>query len=103
MKGGRGYPAAGGRGSLTAGPHLSVLRRKRKKKGGAVLGRWDEELGRWAGLLARVRKRRKACRPGGSRAGLEEKGERERERRVCLFFFKFLSNSFFKHSNSNQT
>jgi hypothetical protein len=64
-----------------------------------VLGRWDEELGRWAGLLARVRKRRKACRPGGSRAGLEEKGERERERRVCLFF----SNFFQIHFSNIQT
>jgi hypothetical protein len=60
------------------------------------------ELGRWAGLLARVRKRRKACRPGISRAGLEEKGERGREGFVFFFLFKFLSNSFFKHSNSNQ-
>jgi hypothetical protein len=59
------------------------------------------ELGRWAVAGAR-KKRRKACRPGILRAGLEEKGEREGGKGF-VFFFKFLSNSFFKHSNSNQT
>jgi hypothetical protein len=61
-------------------------------------------LGRWAVAGARE-KGRKACRPGILRAGLEEKGEREREggKGFVSFFFKFLSNSFFKHSNSNQT
>jgi hypothetical protein len=39
LDGGRGYPAAGGRGSLRAGPHLLVTARK-KKRGKAL---------RWAG------------------------------------------------------
>jgi hypothetical protein len=59
------------------------------------------ELGRWA-VAGAKEKERKACRPGNLRAGLEEK-ERERERKGFCLFFKFLSNSFFKHSNSNQT
>jgi hypothetical protein len=62
------------------------------------------------GQLGRLRargKKRKGLRPARLRA---ERGERERERergrgkRVLPFFLKkILSNSFFKHSNSNQT
>jgi hypothetical protein len=56
------------------------------------------------GRCGRKKKERKACRPGSLRAELEER-ERERGRGKGFVFFlkKFLSNSFFKHSNSNQT
>jgi hypothetical protein len=60
-------------------------------------------LGHWAGLLARERKEKEGLLAW---KGLRAKriGEREREGEKGLsFFFKFLSNSFFKHSNSNQT
>jgi hypothetical protein len=63
------------------------------------------ELGQ-NGPLRAQEKERKACRPGSLRAELEERErewEREREGFCFFFFFKFLSNSFFKHSNSNQT
>jgi hypothetical protein len=52
------------------------------------------------GRLARAGE--KKGQPAWGLAGWARKGERER--RVCLFsfFFKFLSNSFFKHSNSNK-
>jgi hypothetical protein len=55
--------------------------------------------------MGRRRAREKRNRPtawgvcGPKRIG---ERERERERRVYPFFLKFLSNSFFKHSNSNQ-
>jgi hypothetical protein len=58
------------------------------------------------GRCGRKRKKeRKAYQPGNLRAELEEEGEREKERKgfPSFFSFKFLSNSFFKHSNSNQT
>jgi hypothetical protein len=55
------------------------------------------------GRPARGGKKKK--RPVGlARAEIEERErEREREKGFCFFSFKFLSNSFFKHSNSNQT
>jgi hypothetical protein len=60
------------------------------------------ELGQNEPLRAQE-KERKACRPGSLRAELEER-EREGEGEGFVFFLKkFLSNSFFKHSNSNQT
>jgi hypothetical protein len=46
------------------------------------------------------RKREKASRPGTSWAGLEEKGEREREGRVCFLFF---SNLFQIHFSNIHT
>jgi hypothetical protein len=71
---------------------------KRKGKGGAVLGRRVRGWANWAG--ARAREKEEGLRPARLRA---ERGERERERKgLSLFFFKFLSNSFFKHSNSKQ-
>jgi hypothetical protein len=48
-------------------------------------------------------KKEKGLRPARLRA---VRGERKREREkkgFALFFLRFLSNSFFKHSNSNQT
>jgi hypothetical protein len=53
LKRGRGHPAAGGRGSLTAGPHLSVpcCKKKKRRRG---LGRRGNELGQH-GPLARAR------------------------------------------------
>jgi hypothetical protein len=65
------------------------------------------ELGRWA--VAGAREKKKKGLPAWALAGwARRKREREREREregFCLFFsfFKSLSNSFFKHSNSNQT
>jgi hypothetical protein len=46
LKRGRGHPAAGGRGSLTAGPHLSASVVKRKR-GGAV---WAGGETSWASV-----------------------------------------------------
>jgi hypothetical protein len=56
----------------------------------------------WLGRPARGGKRRKG--PLAWRGLKRRKGEREREgkRKGFCLFFKFLSNSFFKHSNSNQ-
>jgi hypothetical protein len=54
----------------------------------------------WAGLLAGKRRKGPLARSGLKR---RKGGEREGEERVLSFFLKFLSNSFFKHSNSNQT
>jgi hypothetical protein len=64
------------------------------------------ELGRWA--VAGAREKKKKGLPAWALAGwARRKREREREGegRVLPFFsfFKSLSNSFFKHSNSNQT
>jgi hypothetical protein len=53
------------------------------------------------GRLARAGE--KKGQPAWGLAGWARKGERERGREEFVFFFKFLSNSFFKHSNSNQT
>jgi hypothetical protein len=83
--------------ALTAGSHPSATATKRKGKGGLC----------WAGVCevgptGPVRAREKKKKALGLLAsGLKEEKGREREK-VCLFFFKFLSNSFFKHSNSNQ-
>jgi hypothetical protein len=73
--GGRGYPAAGGRGSLTAGPHLSVPRRKRKRERRAC---WASgcEVGPH-GPTARAGKRNRPTAWGV--CGPKRIGERERE------------------------
>jgi hypothetical protein len=56
----------------------------------------------WAGLLAGKKKKGPV---GQKRAEMKKGGEREGEgeERVLFFLKKILSNSFFKHSNSNQT
>jgi hypothetical protein len=59
-----------------------------------------------------VKKKKKACWPGMVAGQKRRKGERDgpavdkRERRgerFSFFLFKLFSNSFFKHSNLNQT
>jgi hypothetical protein len=57
----------------------------------------------WANVGRRACGKKKKKRPAGLIAcGPKVKGERERVR-VLPFFLNFLSNSFFKHSNFNQT
>jgi hypothetical protein len=57
----------------------------------------------WAAgpVCSRGKEKKKKGQPAWDLAGWARKGEREREKSLS-FFFKFLSNSFFKHSNSNQ-
>jgi hypothetical protein len=84
---------------LTAGPHLSVSGQKEKGEEG-VLGQRAAKLGHLG--RRRAREKKQADGLGCLRAEKNRrKGERGREGFVS-FFFKFLSNSFFKHSNSNQ-
>jgi hypothetical protein len=86
---------------LTAGSHLSATGVKRKRgRGGAGPAGW--RVGP-TGPSARAREKEKAS--GLLACGLkEEKGrEREGEGKGFCFFKIFFSNSFFKHSNFNQT
>jgi hypothetical protein len=103
LDGGRGYPAAGGRGSLTAGPLLSAPRRKRIR-GGAVLGRRWRRVGP-LGRFARAGKKKKKGQPAWDLAGWARKGERERGREEFVFFFqisfKFIFQTFKLQSNEN--
>jgi hypothetical protein len=58
----------------------------------------------WLGRCGRKGKRKKGL-PAWDLAGWARRKGRERGggKGLVLFFLKILSNSFFKHSNSNQT
>jgi hypothetical protein len=87
---GRGHPAAGGRGSLTAGPHLSVPRRKKKKRRRG-LGRQGNELGQ-RGPLARARGEAEEKREGEKNWA----GWKRRERGEGVKAFSFFKKNLFK-------
>jgi hypothetical protein len=70
-----------------------------------VLGRRGWRIGPpWAVACAGEKRKEKACRPELVAGQNRRKGEREGEGKGFSFFFlNFFSNSFFKHSNFNQT
>jgi hypothetical protein len=68
-----------------------------------VLGRRVAKLGQLGPLRAQGKEKEKGL-PAWIGCGPKVKGERERgEEGFAFFLKKILSNSFFKHSNSNQT
>jgi hypothetical protein len=117
MKGGAVDQLAGGRGSLTAGPHLSASGAK-KKRGQKRLGRRGGAWASWAGLRTRThtlgekptawkgwraegRREKKKEKWAGEEMG--RKRRKERDEGFRDFIFKSFSNSFFKLSNFTQS